>query len=138
MPDRSILHRLVDSLPESALERVQHILEYQQQNPREVRTDLNTLHKRMQEHIRRQLQPHVGGMITVGSMSPDGTGCMSVQGFEENGVHLTLSFRHFRRHKLEIVERTSLSPDGRLLQYQQGITGPDGKKSQHEAEFSVA
>lgn len=140
MVERSVLHQLVDTLPEKLLTKVQHILEYQQ-NPREQHQDVEMLRAQMQQHIRRHLERLGGGFAGVGggsgSMWPDGTGSYSVQGFDEDGAHLTLARRYFRGKALEVVERISLSDGGKLLMYKQEITGPTGERSTHQAQFSM-
>jgi len=140
MVERSVLHQLVDTLPENVLAKVQHILEYQQ-NPREQHQDIEMLRAQMQQHIRRHLERTRGGAVVGGGggggMWPDGTGSYSVQGFDEDGAHLTLARRYFRGKVLEIVERVSLSDDGKLLTYKQEVTGPTGERSTHQAQFSM-
>jgi hypothetical protein len=160
MPDRAYLHQLVDSVPDELLENAQRALEYQAIAPSPVGRlpqatveaiphrlseqiaqpdDWKTLHEKMRQGIDRRVRRlrDVSGIETSGKHQPDGSHS-SAQGFDKDGALLILTFRYLKGQKLEISERLSISTENRLLSYRQDLTGPDGKHSHHEAQFSIA
>ena len=135
----AMLHQLIDTLPQPAWTRVQQILEFQQ-NAIDTHEDLTALQDKMQLHIHRHLRRSGGGVAGSGgggSMFPDGSGHFSVEGCDDDGAHLTLTYRYFRGRRLELAERVVLSPENHSLVYRINITGPDGKESEHEVEFAI-
>src|SRR4051812_5618758 len=96
MKDRAYLHQLVDTLPENVLDTVHRVLEYQQNAPAEL-TGFEEARKRinqLQQRLQKRHGSFVGETGGSGGISPEGTGQYSVQGYDEDGAHLTLSVRY--------------------------------------------
>jgi len=159
MPDRAYLHQLVDSIPNDLLENAQRALEYQAIAPSPVGRlpqatveairhrlreqiappdDWETLREKMRRGIERRDRSsrNMNGIDMPGTQ-PDGA-YSHVQGRDKEGALLLLTFRHFKGQRLEMAERISVSPDGRLLIYHQDLIGPDRQHSYHEAQFSIS
>ena len=159
MPDRAYLHQLVDSIPEDLLENAQRVLEYLGIGPLSAGTlpqeRVEAIQRRigeqlpqadtwetLREKMRQGREASVrrrralwGSDVEVGMQ---GDGAMSqVQGHDHDGALLLLTLRQFRGRTLEIAERISVSSDGGSLVYHQDLTGPDGTRSHHEAQFPI-
>ena len=158
MTDRAYLHQLVDRIPNDLLENAQRALEYQAIAPSPVGgppqdtveairhrlreqiaqpDDWETLREKMRRGIERRDRRRDMNGIHIPGTQPDGASS-HVQGRDKEGALLRLTFLHFKGQRLEMAERISVSPDGRLLIYRQDLTGPDRQHSYHEAQFSIS
>lgn len=144
MSNRDTLHRLVDMLPELALERTERVLTNYQTWPPEPPADVQRMHEEVRKRFEGSAREHASktgrGLITGfsagGIFGPDGDGGASMTGCEgETAVKVEL--RVFRGHSLEFEERLRLSDDKKSLVYSQKIKGPTGKEHSYQIEFQV-
>jgi hypothetical protein len=139
MQSREELHKLVDSLPEGAVEAAERVLRNIQVWP-PVPPDPVNLRKRMEERrseIRQKMKPGtIGGFGGSGGYDPTrGSGSSSFH-YWDGDTFVEETHRHHRGHKLEIVERLQLQP-GKQLIYKHEITGPGGKHDVREIMFEL-
>ena len=147
MPNREALHKLVDTLPEAALESAERVLQNYQTWPPEPPIDVEKMRKRVDELFRSRGEEWTartgGGFVSAractggGSFKADGDGMASMS-TSEGETLVTLEIHTFRGHRLEIEERLRLSEDKKLLVYSQQINGPEGKRGRYEMEFEVS
>ena len=143
MPNRESLHKLIDTLPEAALESAERVLQNYQTWPLKPPIDVEKMRKRVDELFSRrgeELVARTGGFVSarIGrrSFNADGDGMASMS-TSEGETLVTLEIHIFRSYRLEIEERLRLSEDKKLLVYTQQIKGPEGKKGRYEIEFEV-
>lgn len=154
MIDRMMLHQLIDALPEERLQNVERVLQYEGIAPSSVgkipdevaarireqlakrpieADDWDSLRTKMSQGIeRRRARFPVHPQFEMRDRAS--TAC---QGIDKDGALLFLTFRYFKRQKLELAERLSFSQQSHSVRYSHDITGPDGKHVHHEAEFAV-
>ena len=144
MSNRENLHRLVDTLPEVALETASRVLQNYQTWPPQPPADIEKMRELVKKLFERNAMEHasrtgrgvVGGYFSRSRYRPDGDGAASVEGWEgETSVKVEL--RTFRGHRLELEERIRLSSDKRFLIYSQRIKGPKGEEDLYEKKFAV-
>jgi hypothetical protein len=144
MSNRITLHRLVDALPEAALEQAERVLTHYQTWPPKPPANVERMHedvrKRFEENARHQASRTgrgvIGGFSAGGRFGPEGDGVASMTGWEgESSVRVEL--RVFRSHSLEFEERLRLSDDKKSLIYSQKIKGPTGKEHTYQLEFNL-
>ena len=147
MPNREALHKLIDTMPEDALESAERVLKTYQTWPPRLPIGVEELHKRLDELLRKRDEQWAGhnrsGFATAHmhmdgeSFKPDSDGMAS--GSTMDGPDLVnFEIRMFCGHRLELEERLHLSEDKKSLVYTQLIKGPQGKKGGYEMEFKVA
>ncbi len=144
MPSRESLRKLVDTLPEGALQSAEQILRNHQiwppKPPIEVEKMRERVHKLFRENIEGQIartgQGIIGSHVMGGNFKPDGDGGASMSA-SEGQTSVTFEVRIFRGHRLEIEERLRMSEDNKSLLYTQTVTGPDGKVGHHNVAFEV-
>jgi len=145
MADRAALHKLVDELPEQALDATFRVLENYQKYPPKNRADVAKMlresgerfRKHQQEHAQRMGRGMARGSTGGGSLGPDGSGRSSVRGWEGQ-TSLTVSVNYFRGHELHTEERMNLSDDRRRLVFSVDAKLPNGAPQRHEFTFDVA
>jgi hypothetical protein len=145
MLSRESLRKLVDTLPEGALESAERSLRNYQiwppKPPIEVEKMRERVHKLFRENIEGQIartgQGIMGSHVMGGNFKPDGDGGPSMS-TSEGQTSVTFEIRIFRGHRLEIEERLRMSEDNKSLLYTQTVTGPDGKVGHHDVVFEVA
>jgi len=142
---RAELHRMVDQLPDHALEQTQAALEYCR-DPEKHRMTIKNARRRAQEnsdrHLRKFAERTGHGFITsVGSGGghtfADGNHHSSMAAFDD-GKEATYHLYVFRGHVFEIVETIEVSPDGERLIRRERITGADGRERILTAELPKA
>src|SRR5688572_33445403 len=142
MVAREELHRLVDSLPDTALESAQQMLTNFQVWP-PPRPAMPPEVERFREEVRqRQKQAAEGkrgifGMVGGGGFDPKrGSGSMGSTYWEEETM-IVETFRLHKGHQIVITERIRLDED-KTLTYAHSVQGPGNKADQHEIRFDVS
>jgi len=145
MSNRESLHKLIDTLPEAALESAEGVLQNYQTWPPKPPIDVEKMRKRVHELIRKRGEERAAqtgaGVITVGfsrsHQKPDGDFAASMS-TADGPAHVNFEIRIFRGYRLELEERLRLSEDKKSLVYSQQIKGPEGKEGRYEIEFETA
>jgi len=140
VPDRSSIHKLVDGLPNEALETAEQILRSSQtwkpQPPPDVRQMRQSVKERMAEdpnaHF-RELVATGGPKIPI-AFSPDDYRESSGEAWEGETLVIFRICR-LQQHDLEIEERFSLSEDKSKLLYSQQVHGPNGNNESFDVKF---
>ncbi len=125
MPTREELHKLVDSMPEGALEAAHHVLTNLQVWPPPPPPDVQEMRKRMEvrrlETRLRQKPGTTAGFGGTGAYDPaKGAGGFSFQYWEDD-TFVQETLRNHKGHELTVVERIGI--DGKRLIYKHEITG---------------
>ena len=140
--DREELHRLVDGLPEGALEHARKMLDHLQTWPPQPPPEIERLRTLQQERMRQATRPGVGfvggggggyrlredGRIRNGHHSfcyPDDGGVVHETHHFHEGVEVT------------IRERMRLGENGKTLIYDNAIEGPDEKRYTQDITFAL-
>ncbi len=136
MNERETLHRLVDTLPEGALEPAKRTLEHLQVWPPQPPPEV--------ERMRREMgaQGFRGGCVGSGSyfLDPDRKmkgGSMSSSHAEPDGTLIFQTRRFLQGHEVRIEERMRVPEGAGKLVYSHDIVGPDGQESREEMEFAL-
>jgi hypothetical protein len=141
---RTELHRVVDQLPDHALDQARIALDYCN-NPEKHRVTIEQARRRARENSERQLRKMVqrtgSGFISgVGSGGghtfPDGNHHSSMVAFED-GKEATYHLYMFRGHMFEVIETIEMSADGEHLIRRERITGADGSDHILTAELPI-
>jgi hypothetical protein len=139
---REELHRLVDTLPEAALEPAEKALQHFQIWPRQPPQKMEEMREAHRERFLRSMRPG-----TVGSAGGGGSHSIGREGRIENGrfsssrwedktaVRETLHFH--KGHEISVTERLRLDDDGKVLFYSSEIVGPNSKTQSQEITFEV-
>jgi len=139
---RRQLHRLVDQLPDQALERARVALDYCS-DPEKHRVTIETARRRVRDnaerHLRKTAERTGGGFISaVGSGSghtfADGNHHSSMVALED-GKEATYHLYVFRGHSFQVVETIEISADGERLIRRERITGANGDERIRTAEL---
>jgi hypothetical protein len=139
---RAQLHRLVDQLPDHALEHARIALDYCN-DPEKHRMTIEKAKRRVKEnserHLRKVAERTGRGFISnVGSGGghafADGNHHSSMVAFED-GKEATCHVYMFRGHVFEVVETIEISADGERLIRRERITGADGNERILTAEL---
>jgi hypothetical protein len=144
---RDELHRLVDSLPEGALQPAEQMLIHLQawkpeQPVRMMPPELQRLRKDL---MRRRMESftdadRVGlttGFNRSGNYSlAEGSGSSSQTHWEGNTLFVQTRHDH-RGHVLDVEQRIRLQDDKHLI-YKHHVVGPGKKSVEHEVAFEVA
>ena len=138
MSNRDSLHRLVDTLPEAALESAESSLEAYQTWPPQFPSHLEKPREKAKEYLERIARDHgvVGSSFGNSSFNTVGDGSASMT-WAEGETFVKVEYRVFRGCKLELEERLGISPDKKSLVYSQKIKGPTGKEDAYRIEFDV-
>ena len=145
MSKRESLHKLIDTLPEAALESTERVLQNYQTWPPKPLMDVEKTRRRVDELFRRRSEKravHTGAGVIRASTThsfqkPDGDGMASMSTMDGPAL-VNFEIRIFRGHRLELEERLRLSEDKKSLVYTQQIKGPEEKQGRYEIEFEVA
>ena len=147
MPTREHLHRLLDSLPEEAIEAEYRALSLFQvwppQLPRQIEELRHTYEKRLKE-VQDEQRGEIGGLrIGGGSMvwPQDETPATLSSGYWsfdylDGDTLVAETHRYKDGHELAIVERISIQ-DEHLI-YKHDITGPQGKRDERGIVFDLS
>lgn len=144
MSNRITLHRLVDALPEPALEGAERVLTNCQTWPPEPPADVQKMLEELRNRLERSAGEHafktgggvISGFTTSRIFGPEGDGAASMMGCEGETA-VKVETRVFRGHSLQFEERLRLSDDKKSLIYSQKIKGPTGKEHSYQLEFEV-
>jgi hypothetical protein len=140
--DRDELHRLVDTLPEGALEHAKRVLEHLQVWPPQQPPEVERIQQENLERMRRSMRPGTagtcggGGSYTVGSGGKIENGAFSFSRTEDKTA-VVETHRFHGGHEITIIERLRLAQDGKTLIYFHEITGPQGTTDRKEIRFDV-
>jgi len=145
MPNREALHKLIDTMPEDALESAERVLKTYQTWPPRLPIGVEELHRRVDDLLKRRGEEWAGhnrtGYVTAhmggGSFKPDGDGMASAVTMDGQDL-VNFEIRIFCGHRLELEERLHLSEDKKSLVYTQQIKGPQEKEGRYEVAFKVA
>src|ERR1700688_1775415 len=144
MLTRESLRKMVDTLPEGALESAERVLRNYQIWPPKPPIEVAKMRERVRELFRKNIEGQIArtGQGIIGShvvgrkFQPDGDGGASMS-TSEGQTSVTFEIRIFRGHRLEIEERLRMSEDNKSLLYTQTVTGPDGKVGHYDVAFEV-
>lgn len=138
--DRSELHRLVDSLPESAFDSAKAVLEHFQVWPPQPPPEMKRIEEIRQEHLermRRSRAPGTGGGSGVGGIvHPGGYGHCSHSSIED-GASVLESYHFYEGHEIFVIQRLRLSEDKQSIHYAHGVKGPKGDMHVNEMVLDV-
>jgi hypothetical protein len=141
---RTRLHRLVDLLPDHALEHARIALDYCN-DPEKQRMTIEKAKQRAKERserVLRELADRSGkGFISNagsggGSTFADGNHHSSMVAFED-GKEATYHLYVFRGHTFEVVETIEISANGDRLIRRERITGANGNERILTAELPI-
>jgi hypothetical protein len=137
---REELHRLVDTLPDAALEPAEKALQHFQiwppQQPPEIERMNREHHERMLQSMRPGTTGGGGRSYSIGSGGRVGNGRFSFSHWEDKTAVVETHNFHVG-HEITITERLRMGADGRTLVDATGIVGPHGKAQSHEITFEV-
>jgi hypothetical protein len=145
MADRARLHKLVDELPEAALDAAYRVLDNYQKwppkGPADANKMLNQARERFRSNYEKRAQLRAGGYISSemirSSFGPEGYGYSSVRGWE-GLTSVTAAAHYFRGYEFHTVERISLSDDNREIQISIESKLPGGIAESHEISFDIS
>src|SRR5260370_1305544 len=130
MPTRDDLHRLIDTLPEAAIEPAQGMLRHMQEWPPQAAPFGG--------------RGRIGGRTSSGtgvlSKDPDGQirdGYQSRSWWEADGTRVSEDHTVLGGQELVSVERVRFDPAKHKVTYIQLISGPGGREAKHESEFDL-
>jgi hypothetical protein len=125
MPDRKTIHRLIDSLPEEALEKAEALLRASQTwNPPPPVTV-----SKLREDVKRGMtESHGVPYLSRSDFSASNSTW-------ENGTLVAFRVSRIQGQVIEMEERFKISKDRTRLQYSQHVSGPMGQQEFFEAEF---
>jgi hypothetical protein len=115
MPTREELHKLIDSLPEGAIEPAHQILKQAQVWP--------------------PSRPSARQTLATQTFTADGKPSSSSLQHWEGDTLVTERKNHFYRHELTVIERIRV--DGQRLIYKHEISGPGEKHAEREIIFDL-
>jgi hypothetical protein len=139
---RDELYRLIDTLPEAALEHAKGMLDHLQTWPPQPPPEIDRIRRQQQERMHQVARPGFamsggsGGSYMLGPGGHVRNGHHSF-GYQENGaaVHET---HHFHEGlEITITERMRLGENGKTLIYDNAIVGPDGERHTQDITFSL-
>jgi hypothetical protein len=144
MEERAKLHKLIDELPEAALEATFRVLENYQRWPPKGHADAEQMIMKARERFTRQNEKRaqtegrgfVSGSVGGGSFSPDGHGYSSFTGWEGH-TSVTSKVHYFRGREFHSVERLRLSDDGRKVLFSLEIKTPSGTAQHHDFSLEL-
>ena len=139
------LHKLIDQLPDQALEHAKVALEYCN-DPQQQRITIEKAKQRAransERHLRKAAETTGTGFLSsvgsdIGGTSADGNYRCSMAAFED-GKEATYHLYVFRGHMFEVVETIEISADSEHLVRRERITGVDGKERLLIAELPAS
>jgi hypothetical protein len=146
MPTREELHKLVDSLPEGAMEAAHRALSRLQVWPPTPLPDMAAMKKRLEdrrlEMWLRMQERHdkrsgiVGGFGGGSNFDLDrGSASSSTSGWDDD-TFVVQTYRQHQGHELMVIERIRV--DSQRLIYKHEITGPGDRRDEREIVFDLA
>jgi hypothetical protein len=139
---REELHRLVDTLPEAALEPAENTLQHFQIFPRQPPPEVARMRQEHQERMRRSMRPGASGTGGGGGSYSTGSGDRIQDGrfsfsHSEDGTPVVETHHFHQGHEITITERFRMDEGGKALFYSSEIVGPKGKTQRQEISFEV-
>src|SRR5262245_40319348 len=146
MPSREELHKLIDSMPNGAIDAAHRVLSSLQKGPPSPPPDMAMMRSRLDERrfeVRKQMEERLQrrpGMVTgfgsSGNHNPaTGCGSSSFSYWDDNGF-VTQTYRQHLGHEMMIIERIRV--ENKQLVYKHEITGPGDKHDEREIIFDLA
>jgi hypothetical protein len=144
MPTREELHKLIDSIPEGAMDAAHRLLSNLQTWPPPTLPDMAAMRKRhedrrdeMRKRMFAQQRPGtISGSGGSGTYNPaTGSGAHGMSQWEGD-TFVVQTYRQHQGHELLITERIRL--DGQRLIYKHEATGPGNKRDEREIVFQLA
>jgi hypothetical protein len=140
MPTREELHKLIESMPNGAMEAAHGVLSNLQIWPPVPPPDVQEMRKRMQERRLELRQRQTPGTIAVfgGNRHYDsakGSGSFGLN-YWDGDSYVQETLRHHKGHELTVIERIRV--DGQHLMYKHEITGPGEKHDEREITFELS
>jgi hypothetical protein len=144
MPSREELYKLVDSLPEGAIEAANRTLSHLQVWPPAPPPDVQEMRQRMRQRleerrlgaIERQKPGTIAGFGGSGNYDPDRGSASSSFSHWDGDTFVTETLRRHKGHEFTVVERVRV--DETHLTYKHEITGPGDKHDEREIRFEVS
>ena len=139
--ERADLHRLIDTLPEGALENANRMLEHLNIFPRQPSPEMERMRqisREQREKMRRLIRPGtLGGTGGVGSVNPSTAYCHSgdTRWEDQTAVHETNHL--FKGHEITVTERLRIADDGKAIHYTHEAKGPKGEPIVSKIIFDV-
>src|SRR2546427_6438785 len=126
---REELHRLVDILPEAALEPAEKALQHFQIWPRQPPPEVERMQREHHERMLQSMRPGTisggggGGSYSMGSGRRGQSGHFSFSRWEDKTS--VIETHHFHEgHEITITERLRMDDDRKMLIYASEIVGP--------------
>ena len=143
MQSREDLHKLIDSLPEGAIEAAHRTLSHLQiwppAPPPGVEEMRHSMRQRMDERRRELMQRQRPGMIAgfgrSSNYDPDRGSASSSFSHWDGDTFVEETLRRHKVHEFTVAERVRV--DGMHLIYKHEITGPGGKHDEREITFDL-
>ena len=136
--DRADLHRLVDTLPEGALENAQRILDHLQVWPPQLSPEMGRIRQIQQERLeqmRRSMKPGTaGGGGGGGGFDPTTGYGHSGHTHWEDGTLVHEAYHFFKGHEIAVTERLRFTDD----HYGIEAKGPNGDTYRSDWTFAIA
>ena len=134
---REELYRLVDTLPEAALEPAEKALQHFQIWPPQPPPEIERMRE---EHERRMRRPGTSGTGMGGGSYSGGIGDRMENGRfsfsrHEDKTSVIETHYFYEGHEITVTERLRI--DGKMLIYATEIVGPNGKTHRQEITFDV-
>ncbi len=142
MTDRSRLHELVDTLPESTVRLAQGSLEQFQVWPPPESERIRQMREAHGERMRRAMRPGMGGGGGGGGNYMAGPGRRIEYGhqgfsFWEGDTSVNVTHRFFAGYEFVVEERMRFSADRSKVIYTRTVMGPGGETETHESTYDV-
>jgi hypothetical protein len=146
MPTRKEeLHKLIDSLPEGALDAAHSALTHFQVWPPPSLPDMATMKKRMEDRrleMRQRMEERqkgrrglINGFAGRGNYDPARGSASSSTSSSEDDTFVAQTYRQHKGHELMVIERIRL--DGKRLIYKHEVIGPGDKRNEREVVFDL-
>ena len=139
---RDELYRLIDTLPEAALEHAKGMLDRLQTWPPQPPPEIDRIRRQQQERMHQVARPGFamasgsGGSYTLGAGGHVRNGHHSF-GYPENGAAVRETHHFYEGLEITITERMRLGENGKTLIYDNAIVGPDGERHTQDITFSL-
>jgi hypothetical protein len=139
MPTREELHKLIDSMPDGAIEAAHRMLNHMQVWPPPAPPGADEMRQRMKERRTQVMQRQKPGTFAAfgGGGNYDAAKGVASSSFShwEDDWYVTEVLRRHHGHELSIVERVRV--DGHHLIYRNEVSGPGDKRDEREVVFDV-
>lgn len=143
MPSREELHRLIDSLPDGAIDPAHRTLSHLQVWPPAPPPDAQEIRERMQKNMDarrlKALQLHkplkMTGFVGSGNYDPSQESASGSFSHWHGDTYVTETFRRHRGHEFTVTERVRVQ-ENRLI-YKHEIRGPGEQHDEREINFEA-